>query len=277
MRSVSTISSVACQNGVHEAGSRNAGKIAYVAPFDLTRALRKQAAASGAFAPDRCGKFHSRNAGVSLESLAGRTSPNPKPFANHCIPRLTLRAFFLRSRTQRKGIVRYGGHATTDERGACGLAAPGSAHAFYGQHSGNVLCSSFHKGSMAVHIPPERLVLEHSSMLGTNAAFVQCPDGTLCWCVILISNQGNEYHVLITYPDGFPYERPLAYVVAPELPPHAPHRYINPEGALCLFPNSFDPSLGCTAGTIRARAGLWIDCFESWLLTGKWKEPEVQH
>jgi hypothetical protein len=130
---------------------------------------------------------------------------------------------------------------------------------------------------VATRMEPRRLRLERDSMHASQATLVRLPDGELCWCDVLTSNRGNEYDILIRYPQGFPYERPIAVIVTPEIHPGAPHRYADKHGTLCLFPSPIDMTFSCTAGAVRARVALWILYYENWLETGVWDGPELAH
>ena len=143
--------------------------------------------------------------------------------------------------------------------------------------SGNARAPTAHGNDMPPTIPPKRFQLECASMRPSRASLRQLPDGELCWCEVLTSNLGREYHVVFLYPPRFPYERVHASIVHPELPPNVPHRYLDEHRPLCLFPSPDDPTLSCTAGTVRARTALWIFFYELWTLTGVWEGPEVGH
>lgn len=132
-----------------------------------------------------------------------------------------------------------------------------------------------HDLDMPTRMSNRRRALEWESMRRTGARLLLSRDGDLLWRETLTSNTRNAYDIEIAYPPSFPFERPLARILAPDVDEFAPHRYMG--GGLCLFPTSFDPTLACTAGVIRNRAALWIFYYEEWQQTGVWHGPELDH
>ena len=90
------------------------------------------------------------------------------------------------------------------------------------------------------------------------------------WIERLLSNTGQQYQLIIDYPDRFPYEMPRAYVARPSVD-GAPHRL--GDGSLCLFTDPFATNPKITAVVVRNRAVLWFLTYEVWRVTGTWEAP----
>jgi len=77
-----------------------------------------------------------------------------------------------------------------------------------------------------------------------------------------------RYQLKIIYPDEFPYDEPLAYVIEPKIN-DAPHTWWC-DGHLSIHGDAEPP---CVSGKIIMDwAVIWIRVYENWLDTGKWPE-----
>jgi hypothetical protein len=120
---------------------------------------------------------------------------------------------------------------------------------------------------------PERLQSEVAAMRHYTRAELRRLSSGLIWVERLRSSFRTPYGLVITYPERFPYERPKAFVVNPELERGAPHRLS--DGSLCLFTDPWACDMKCTAAVIRNRAAAWFIAYEVWLRNGRvWKAPE---
>ena len=93
---------------------------------------------------------------------------------------------------------------------------------------------------------------------------------TLFWVEDLIAESGTLYRLKIVYPERFPYERPKAFVVSPEVS-GAPHRW--GDDSLCLF-GAGPTDIKTTALVVRNRAVTWFLAYEFWKVTGEWMAPQ---
>ncbi len=106
----------------------------------------------------------------------------------------------------------------------------------------------------------------------TNARLVREPDGSLAWVEVLRGESGREYRLAITYPPGFPHERPKAFIVEPRIE-SGPH--LLADGSLCLFDDPWTSDPRCTALVVRNRTATWILAYEIWQRTGgEWHAPD---
>src|SRR5881394_2851103 len=97
----------------------------------------------------------------------------------------------------------------------------------------------------AQHPEPRRLAKEAELMYkSTRAVLQQAPDGSFRWVERLRSASGSPYTLAITYPSGFPFERPKAFIVDP-LITSGPH--VLGGGWLCLFDDPWASDPKCTA------------------------------
>lgn len=89
--------------------------------------------------------------------------------------------------------------------------------------------------------------------------------------VIERQRTGRRYMLALTLPPRqWPWQPPQARILTPRIA-SAPHRYA--DGHLCLFaPSTYRPSISFLY--VRARAVLWIACFEDWQQTGVWPADE---
>jgi len=116
---------------------------------------------------------------------------------------------------------------------------------------------------------PERRLAEVNAMQSlSKARLVRLPNGQYAWVEQLTSIGGQPYTIAITYPERFPHEPPLAFVLKPDVS-GAPHRF--QDGSLCLFDhNANATSVKTTAIVVRNRAVVWFALYEVWLQTRQW-------
>ena len=120
----------------------------------------------------------------------------------------------------------------------------------------------------------ERLNAEVCIMHAHTRAELSHNDGTLFWIEEIISQRRRRrYRLMIAYPERFPYARPRAYILRPNIS-KAPHKFL--DGSLCLFNSQsfIDPKT--TALVVRNRALAWVFTYEGWLRSRVWKAPEHQ-
>jgi len=121
-------------------------------------------------------------------------------------------------------------------------------------------------------IEPRRLAKEAELMYRhTRAKLVEEADGSIHWIERLVSEGGEPYTLAVRYPPGFPFRRPRAFVLQPNID-RAPHHF--EDGSLCLFDESSAVDVKCTALVVRNRAVTWFLAYEVWKMTGKWSAPE---
>ena len=132
---------------------------------------------------------------------------------------------------------------------------------------------SLHGLSMATWFDrdPQRLEKEIELMREFTRAQLRQNGSNLFWVEDLVSVARNQYRIAVNYPDRFPFERPQAFVLAPDIS-NAPHRLGN--GSLCLFHNPWASDVKTTALVVRNRTVAWILAHEIWKVTGKWMAPQ---
>jgi ubiquitin-protein ligase len=94
----------------------------------------------------------------------------------------------------------------------------------------------------------------------------------LCWEGAISTWSGNEYQVLVRYPNSFPYLPPKAFIAEPKI---EKSRHIYEDGHLCLFhkdDKTWQPET--TAATVMSWVSLWLHCYEVWQETGEWPRRE---
>ena len=115
---------------------------------------------------------------------------------------------------------------------------------------------------------PQRLQAEGIIMRQRFGQFVLKKDrlGHLFWEGILITNFSTPYQVKITYPQNYPYQRPVFHVIRPKIRKDSPHIFEN--GSLCVYPKRWDYKK-CTAPAGVTLVVSWLALYEIWLRTGK--------
>lgn len=85
----------------------------------------------------------------------------------------------------------------------------------------------------------------------------------------------NTYHVVIAYPDNYPFDPPMPYVVNPDLEQYnPPHMYR--DGELCVLEQSDETwKENSTAATMIGLIGAWLHAFEVWQATDDWPGQEA--
>jgi hypothetical protein len=123
------------------------------------------------------------------------------------------------------------------------------------------------------HPEPKRLAQEAALMADYTAArLIRRADGSVAWVEELTGPSGRRYTLAVTYPPGFPHERPKAFVVQPQIGV-GPH--VLADGSLCLFDDPWAVDLKCTALVVRNRAATWLLAYEVWQRTGgEWQAPD---
>jgi len=87
--------------------------------------------------------------------------------------------------------------------------------------------------------------------------------------ILLLKVQGRKrsYMIQVVYPNDFPFDRPKAYCVKPNIR-NAPHLY--KDGRLSIH-GDYESSR--TSGkNVLDWAKKWLEAYENWLDTGKWSE-----
>ncbi len=135
-------------------------------------------------------------------------------------------------------------------------------------------------------LDPRRLVFERNMMTEKFPSFRmhRLQDGRLAWSGTLESNRGNQYQILLVYPEQFPWKPPMVYPVNPPIRAveqegnKFKHQY--PDGHLCLyFPADRDFDVKTSAATVVAVTAAWFFAYECWLESDRkqWPGPEIDH